>query len=147
MSLDRFLLVGLLCIVSCGSSSTGSQFGSVSEEDAAPDVGPMKTGFINVPFDAGADAASGSVADAGVMGAADAPGSDTGTTKAKGTCSSVSDCRLFSNYCGGCTCEILGKDYPDPVCNGTPVACTVDPCAGKLKGCALIEHACFIPQF
>ena len=30
------------------------------------------------------------------------------------TCYSDSDCRLFSNYCGGCNCNALTVTEPDP---------------------------------
>src|SRR5262245_60954256 len=52
-----------------------------------------------------------------------------------GACNADSDCRLFSNYCDGCACDALGPRDRDPVCNGKPAQCLVDPCASKIAVC------------
>lgn len=46
-------------------------------------------------------------------------------------------CRKFASYCStnACTCIALIRDNPDPVCAGTMVTCTTDPCAGKTASC------------
>ena len=51
------------------------------------------------------------------------------------TCTSDADCRLYDNYCNGCSCEALSLTDPDPVCNGTIVACVVQPCGGQTAVC------------
>jgi hypothetical protein len=55
--------------------------------------------------------------------------------QAGSSCSVPADCRLYSNNCDGCSCEALRTDEIDPVCNGTPVSCFVDPCSGKSADC------------
>jgi hypothetical protein len=55
--------------------------------------------------------------------------------QAGASCSVPADCRLYSNDCDGCSCQALRSDEVDPVCNGTPVSCFVDPCAGKSADC------------
>ena len=52
-----------------------------------------------------------------------------------GACSDDADCRTFSSYCGGCRCEALDADAPDPKCPQRSVACIVDPCRGKVARC------------
>ena len=50
-------------------------------------------------------------------------------------CGAPADCRLYSNNCDQCACEALRTDEVDPVCNGNPVSCFVDPCGGKSADC------------
>jgi hypothetical protein len=50
-------------------------------------------------------------------------------------CASDKECRLFSNYCGGCECLALSSSEPDPICKGTLVACFVDPCRNQEASC------------
>jgi hypothetical protein len=66
---------------------------------------------------------------------ADAP-VDAGTA----SCTSASQCRLFSDYCGGCTCDPLGTNQPDPFCPDAGVTCIVDPCQGKTAVCDSTQH-------
>ena len=72
-------------------------------------------------------------ADAGTDG--EAPGSDAAPSEAGSTCASASDCRLFSDMCGGCTCVALAARAPDPVCPGPSVSCFRDPCSGQSAAC------------
>src|SRR5205814_7400550 len=60
-------------------------------------------------------------------------GPDAGTAGAP--CTADGDCRLFDNYCGGCACDALGKNDPDPKCSGPLVACVRQPCMGKVAAC------------
>jgi hypothetical protein len=50
-------------------------------------------------------------------------------------CTSDKECRLFSNYCGGCSCQALADGEVDPVCKGDLVACLVDPCMNATPSC------------
>lgn len=50
-------------------------------------------------------------------------------------CVQDSDCRLFSNYCEGCSCVALSTDDRDPICEGDVVACFVDPCMNHQARC------------
>ena len=50
-------------------------------------------------------------------------------------CASDKECRLFSNYCGGCECLALSDAEVDPVCKGDIVACFVDPCRAQEAVC------------
>jgi hypothetical protein len=51
-------------------------------------------------------------------------------------CTTDADCRLFDNYCDGCSCQALSSSQPAPVCNGTYVACFVQPCSGRTAVCS-----------
>ena len=44
-------------------------------------------------------------------------------------------CRLYSNYCDGCTCLALRVGQSNPVCNGMIVTCLHDPCEGLVSAC------------
>lgn len=61
---------------------------------------------------------------------------------AEGACESDADCRAFSDYCGGCACEALRADAPDPKCSSKPVSCVMNPCRGKVARC--LEGACVL---
>jgi hypothetical protein len=52
-----------------------------------------------------------------------------------GTCTANDDCRLFDDYCTGCDCRALGRNDPNPTCNGPGVQCIQQPCAFKVAGC------------
>lgn len=73
--------------------------------------------------------------------APDSAGHDSSTTGAGATCTSPTDCRAYSSYCGGCTCEALEATAPDPVCDAGAVSCLVDPCSGRSVMCAS-THQC-----
>lgn len=49
-------------------------------------------------------------------------------------CRSAPDCRLHSDYCGGCSCLALASDAPEPECQ-RPVQCLIDPCQGRRAAC------------
>jgi hypothetical protein len=51
-------------------------------------------------------------------------------------CTTDADCRLFSDYCGGCACRALDRAASDPKCGATIVQCFADPCQGKQAVCA-----------
>ncbi len=57
------------------------------------------------------------------------------TSAPAGACRTDADCRLESNYCGGCQCAALGPKQKGSVC-GNPVACFADPCQGLQAVCA-----------
>jgi hypothetical protein len=76
--------------------------------------------------------------DAGKDGEGDAP--DVSDASDSGECSSPSDCRTFSDYCGTCKCDALRKDRPSPTCDGGTVACFVDPCMGYKATCDVLNH-------
>lgn len=50
-------------------------------------------------------------------------------------CAGDADCRLFDDYCGGCTCRALPKAAPDPTCSGTTVSCLTAPCMNNRATC------------
>jgi hypothetical protein len=62
--------------------------------------------------------------------------SGTASPPAAPRCSTDADCRLYSDYCGGCACRALDKTAADPACSGTTVQCLMDPCRGKSAVCA-----------
>lgn len=59
-------------------------------------------------------------------------------------CQSDADCRVFSNYCGGCACTVLMQGDADPSCAGAEVQCLVDPCQGRRAVCT--EGACTVAK-
>lgn len=109
-----------------GSSDSGSpDSGSPADSSTGTDAG------TDAAADAAADAATD--ADATADAATDAGGDAAATTG----CTEDSDCRAFSDYCGGCFCRALGTTDPDPVCSGMMVTCFVDPCT--LEGAAFCD--------
>ena len=63
-------------------------------------------------------------------------GSATGAGGASAaSCTADADCRLFSDYCGGCNCRPLAASDPDPTCPTPPVSCLVDPCRDQKAAC------------
>jgi hypothetical protein len=137
------LLVGAL---GCGSSSGGDASGNPAG-DGGPD------GSESAPPDAGAspgDDATASGDGAVTMDAATPPGDDgaspdggnmpasdgdTGTDAAGTQCSRASDCMLFSDYCGGCTCLALAVGEAAPHCDAGTVSCLTDPCSSRTAAC------------
>jgi hypothetical protein len=63
-------------------------------------------------------------------------------TSTRTECRRDADCRLFSNYCDGCSCQALLVSEPDPVCKGTIVNCLVDPCRGYTAVCEKSTGTC-----
>jgi hypothetical protein len=55
-------------------------------------------------------------------------------------CATDADCRLFSNYCGGCACAALGTTAPEPHCAKSEVQCFADPCRRARATC--VSGAC-----
>jgi hypothetical protein len=57
-------------------------------------------------------------------------------TPAPGLCQTDSDCRIYSDYCGGCNCRAVGPTAGAAApCVETAVQCLVDPCAQKTAVC------------
>jgi hypothetical protein len=56
-------------------------------------------------------------------------------------CSTDADCSLYSNYCGGCSCDALGP-FEKPIKCLDPVQCLIDPCANKKAVCE--EGSCVV---
>ena len=77
-------------------------------------------------------AACGSGTSAGDGGAGDMASSSSG-----GTCSTRTDCRLYSSYCTSapCQCLALRRDAVDPPCVVGMQTCIVDPCLNKSADC------------
>jgi hypothetical protein len=85
---------------------------------------------------ASADLAGGDLAHSGDLAVSgDLAKSGGDLAQAGSSCGVPSDCRLYSNNCDTCACEALRTDEVDPVCNGNPVSCFVDPCDGKSGDC------------
>ncbi len=59
-------------------------------------------------------------------------------------CESDADCRVFVNTCDGCACHALGPRQLDPICTGSPVKCTRDPCRGHEAVCDLATGTCLL---
>lgn len=49
-------------------------------------------------------------------------------------CTTDSDCRAYSNYCGGCGCEALSSTEGD-TCSKPDTQCLVDPCMNQAAAC------------
>ena len=56
------------------------------------------------------------------------------------TCTTVADCQLVSDYCGGCNCLALSPGQKPPACPGQMVQCLIDPC--QLKTAACVNGRC-----
>ena len=50
-------------------------------------------------------------------------------------CQTNDDCRTFSNYCDGCSCDALAVDARDPRCRGDIVYCFAEPCMDSVAVC------------
>ena len=70
-----------------------------------------------------------------VVPVASVPPVASATPKGGGECTKDADCRLFSNYCNGCKCDVLKKTAADPRCAGPAVNCVVDPCGRAHPRC------------
>lgn len=51
------------------------------------------------------------------------------------SCTTDSDCRVFSDYCTGCDCRALSTSEADPTCSGPGVRCFADPCMNHTAVC------------
>jgi hypothetical protein len=155
------LLAGI--VLGCGSNAVddtavlpGADAGDHADAgDATSDLGSRETSGGNPTSEGGTDTMLDSTHphDADAEGASsDGPPGDGGGPAGDGPsdarqdstragdaggppCTVASDCRTFSDYCGGCTCEALAASQPDPACDGGIVACLVDPCQGHSTVC------------
>jgi hypothetical protein len=50
-------------------------------------------------------------------------------------CTTNADCRVVSDYCGGCNCRALAPGQKLPACSGAEVQCLIAPCDGKAAVC------------
>jgi hypothetical protein len=71
------------------------------------------------------------------------PDSDCKIVCAPGHCAADSDCRLESNYCGGCNCEALTQDQKGTTCHPDDIVnCFADPCLFKVAACDQATGRC-----
>ncbi|HEX2568794.1 MAG TPA: hypothetical protein VH877_04480 [Polyangia bacterium] len=64
---------------------------------------------------------------------------------APGHCATDSDCRLESNYCGGCNCEALTQDQRGTTCPPNDIVnCFADPCLNKAAACDQATGRCVV---
>ena len=61
-----------------------------------------------------------------------------------GECRNDGDCRTFSNYCDGCSCDALAEGESDPGCLGTTVQCFAEPCMGQVAVCDRDTRTCVL---
>jgi hypothetical protein len=61
-------------------------------------------------------------------------------------CTSDADCRTFSNYCDGCSCNALSSTTLDPLCASTQVSCFADPCMNLEARCDVATGACTLTE-
>jgi hypothetical protein len=126
MSATRKATLALAWLGACGGAqSTGS----------ADDGGASLDGAVDA---ASPDAPGSEASSASDAGAPDAPLDSSASSSA--SCSSASECRTFSDYCGGCACDALGKNDPDPTCDADTVSCFVDPCRDRSATCDPSHH-------
>jgi hypothetical protein len=57
-------------------------------------------------------------------------------------CATNADCRLFDDYCAGCSCVPLPATAGDPTCQGPTVQCLREPCGGHAAVC--VEGQCSV---
>jgi hypothetical protein len=62
-------------------------------------------------------------------------GGDEDDVGSGGKCETDADCRLVSDYCGGCNCRALSAHGRLPVCTRARVACYANPCKQGLARC------------
>jgi hypothetical protein len=118
-----------------GSADDASQTDSPSGDAAgSTDAG----GSVDAPAP-GPDARTDSGATSGSDSGSDAA-PDSGSTGGGGTCSTPSDCRTYSNYCGGCSCNALAVSEPNPACDAGVGSCLVDPCTSHTATCDSAHH-------
>lgn len=126
----------LLILAACGSDpvvpddDSGTGTDATVKDSPASDTGSSKDGNSS---DTGAmDSSDLDVEDDG--GSIDAGGQDGGPMM---QCQNANDCKLFSSYCSTdpCKCLPLGKNDPNPICNGQKVTCLIDPCLNKSPFC------------
>jgi len=144
-SLPLLCALLLLSAPGCGSSSGGTASGNPAVDGGAdgsegvqPDAGG-NPGDDATASDDGAVTIDGATspedaahADGGNLPVSDG---DTGTDAAGTQCSRASDCMLFSDYCGGCTCLALAVGEAAPHCDAGTVSCLTDPCSSRTAAC------------
>lgn len=109
-------------IAACGDTGTTTDSSDGGASDGPSDSrSSSDSGISDSPFTDGA-----------VDAATDAP-----------PCTVSADCRTFSDYCGGCACDVLAVGAPDPTCDAGTVSCLVDPCQGKMATCDA-THQCVL---
>lgn len=143
----RIFFLASVFVVACSSSEENTVAGLDSAVDAvATDSTSVDSGSVDGSGDSSSEdtnAAETSAGDSATTDSAtmmDAPSKDTAAADVAsdgGQCKAASECRLFSSYCSTapCACIPLVKGEPSPKCEGTMVACFVDPCASKTAGC------------
>jgi hypothetical protein len=132
---------------------SGSPHGDAGSagSDGAGDARTDSDGPYGEGGSPGADGANDALADSGahdtdggsptVDAPSDGPQDSTSPGEAGSSpCTVVSDCRKFSNYCGGCVCDALGTSQPDPICDAGMVTCVLDPCQGRAAVCDQTGH-------
>jgi hypothetical protein len=141
--------VGAGGIVACGSSdddaNTANDAGdggvaASSSSSSGSSGGASADGSGAMPSDAttGGNIDGGQAMDATgdeTVPLADATPDASTDGRAASQCSGSPDCKVASDYCGGCTCVALGAGESLPACNTTPVTCIVDPCSGHSATC------------
>jgi hypothetical protein len=134
-------LTGTVAACSSSSSSGGPSPGDLDgSADVAQNDSASSSSADGSPDQASQSDAPASSAESGA--GTDAAGLDgAGATEAGGaSCSTASDCRTHSNYCGGCTCDALAVSEPNPDCEGGLTSCFADPCSGKTATCSATHH-------
>lgn len=121
-----------------GSAGTG---GAGGQRDGAADVRVSSDGSANVVCGAVICAAGQSCCNPS-CGICTPPGSaciqivcGLDASPSGGACNNDSDCRLFDDYCTGCTCRTLASSEANPTCPGPGVMCLRAPCEGLAPSC------------
>lgn len=128
-----------------GGSATGGSGGTASGGTAGSATGGAAGSASGGTAGSSAGGAAGS-STGGVAGTAsggsagaqpDAGPGDGGKLDGGTVCTQAGDCKLFSSYCSTapCECMALQPGEADPICKGTTVNCTKDPCQGKKAQC------------
>ncbi len=122
-----------------GGSGGGSGGGTGGSSGSATggSAGSATGGSAGTATDGGAGTASGGTAGGGPDASTGGAGGAKPDAGPGSECKKPDDCRLFSSMCSTapCKCLPLTKQEKDPKCNGVPVTCVVDPCAGKTATC------------
>jgi hypothetical protein len=135
-----------LVVASCGSSGEPENEGGATASGGVSTGGESTSGASNGGASAGGTSNGGSESGGKANGgAATSGGKANGGAPASGgksnggggsaSCDSPADCRLFDDYCDGCTCRALATGQPDPKCSGTIVNCIIAPCDSKVADC------------
>ena len=123
-----------------GSDGAGDVVSDTARDGRSDDASRPDAGVVD---SSSPQAEAGNpMVDAASDGASDGSRDSAGPPREGGgsACTVASDCRMFSNYCGGCTCDALGVAAPDPVCDAGTASCLVDPCQGHAAACDPTGH-------